>query len=140
MKASTATTNTSRSNSSPTGNASRLETGGEESTLVVMHDATGEFAGFTHIDVAAGVAAGVVAAGHRRGGRASRPRDRALDQGGEHPGRPGDNPDAQFVDTWNAGSNKWMLAINDDLGFRPYIWYTAWQAKIADIKEVLSAK
>ncbi len=47
------------------------------------------------------------------------------------------NPDAEFIDTWNAGSNKWMLAINDDLGFSPYIWYTAWQAKIDDIKKAI---
>ena len=44
------------------------------------------------------------------------------------------NPAAEFIDTWNAGSNQWMLAINDDLGFKPYIWYTAWQGKVADIQ------
>lgn len=48
------------------------------------------------------------------------------------------NPEAEFIDTWNAGSNKWMLAINDDLGFKPYIWYTAWQAKIADIRKAIA--
>ncbi len=48
------------------------------------------------------------------------------------------NPGAEFVDTWNAGSNKWMLAINDDLGFEPYIWYTAWQAKVDDIRAAIA--
>jgi GNAT superfamily N-acetyltransferase len=48
------------------------------------------------------------------------------------------NPQAEFIDTWNAGSNKWMLAINDDLGFRPYIWYTAWDAKIDAIKKAIA--
>ncbi len=42
-------------------------------------------------------------------------------------------PDAEFIDTWNAGSNKWMLAINDDLGFSPYIWYTDWQGSVEAI-------
>ena len=48
------------------------------------------------------------------------------------------NPAAEFVDTWNAGSNQWMLAINDDLGFRPYIWYTAWDAKVDAVKQALA--
>lgn len=48
------------------------------------------------------------------------------------------NPQAEFIDTWNAGTNKWMLAINDDMGFRPYIWYSARDAKIVDIKKALS--
>jgi GNAT superfamily N-acetyltransferase len=49
------------------------------------------------------------------------------------------NPDAEFVDTWNAGSNQWMLAINDDLGFRPYIWYTAWQATVEEIRAAIAS-
>jgi GNAT superfamily N-acetyltransferase len=48
------------------------------------------------------------------------------------------NPQAAFIDTWNAGTNKWMLAINDDMGFRPYIWYSARDAKIVDIKKALA--
>jgi GNAT superfamily N-acetyltransferase len=48
------------------------------------------------------------------------------------------NPSAETVDTWNAGSNKWMLAINDDLGFKPYIWYTAWQGSVDAIKKALT--
>ena len=30
-----------------------------------------------------------------------------------------ERPDAQWIETWNDGSNRWMLAINDDMGFRP---------------------
>ena len=30
-----------------------------------------------------------------------------------------DRPDARWIETWNDGSNRWMLAINDDMGFRP---------------------
>lgn len=48
-------------------------------------------------------------------------------------------PEAEFIDTWNAGSNKWMLQINDDLGFAPYIWYTDWQAKVVDVKTALAS-
>jgi hypothetical protein len=28
-----------------------------------------------------------------------------------------------------------MLAINDDLGFSPYLWYTDWQGSVDDIKK-----
>jgi GNAT superfamily N-acetyltransferase len=48
-----------------------------------------------------------------------------------------ENPAAEFIDTWNAGSNKWMLAINDDLGFRPYLWYQAFQGHIDDVRQAL---
>jgi GNAT superfamily N-acetyltransferase len=30
-----------------------------------------------------------------------------------------EKPEALFIETWNDGSNKWMLAINTDMGFRP---------------------
>jgi GNAT superfamily N-acetyltransferase len=30
-----------------------------------------------------------------------------------------ERPDVRIVETWNDGSNKWMLAINDAMGFRP---------------------
>ena len=30
-----------------------------------------------------------------------------------------ERPDAMWIETWNDGSNRWMLAINDDMGFRP---------------------
>jgi GNAT superfamily N-acetyltransferase len=30
-----------------------------------------------------------------------------------------ERPDAQVIETWNDGSNRWMLAINDEMGFRP---------------------
>lgn len=28
-------------------------------------------------------------------------------------------PEARFIETWNDGTNRWMLAINTDMGFRP---------------------
>jgi mycothiol synthase len=30
-----------------------------------------------------------------------------------------ERPDVRVIETWNDGSNKWMLAINDAMGFRP---------------------
>lgn len=116
-----------------------LETGGDESTLVVIHDATGDFAGYTHIawqpEVPQvlwqqGTAVEAAHRGHAIGRWLKAANLKVVMER---------NPDARFVDTWNAGSNKWMLAINDALGFRPYIWYTAWQGKVADIKDAVAA-
>lgn len=116
------------------------ETGGKESCLVVLHDETGDFAGYSHISWEPelpqvlwqqGTAVKAAHRGHAIGRWLKAANLRKV---------MAENPEARFVDTWNAGSNKWMLAINDDLGFRPYIWYTAWQAQLADIKATLAAK
>lgn len=40
-----------------------------------------------------------------------------------------DQPDARHLDTWNAGENDHMLAINTRLGFRPHSVHGAWQLK-----------
>lgn len=48
------------------------------------------------------------------------------------------NPGAAMVDTWNAGSNQWMLAINDDLGFTPYIWYPGFDGKLEAMRARLA--
>jgi GNAT superfamily N-acetyltransferase len=116
------------------------ENGTEDSFLVVMHDETGEFAGYTGIEWdpaqptvlwQGGTAVKAAHRGHAIGRWLKAANIRAVQAR---------NPEARFIDTWNAGSNKWMLAINDDLGFAPYIWYTAWQAPIADAKAALAAK
>jgi mycothiol synthase len=39
-----------------------------------------------------------------------------------------ENPEVKWIDTWNAGSNRPMLNINEALGFRPLIYWGAWQA------------
>ncbi len=116
------------------------ETGSRESFFVAVHDETGEFAGFTGIDWEPSHPEVIW-----QGGTAVKAAHR-----GHGIGRwlkaanllhvIAENGEARFVDTWNAGSNQWMLAINDELGFAPYIWYTAWQAPTADIKAALATK
>jgi GNAT superfamily N-acetyltransferase len=105
--------------------------------LVARHDPTGEFAGFTYMDWhpdlpqlvwQGGTAVRREHRGHAIGRWLKATNYNALRAA---------NPAAEFVDTWNAGTNKWMLAINDDMGFRPYIWYSARDAKIADIKQAI---
>jgi len=41
-----------------------------------------------------------------------------------------DQPAARHLDTWNAGENDHMLAINDLLGFRPHSVHGAWQVRL----------
>ncbi|HUR77525.1 MAG TPA: GNAT family N-acetyltransferase [Acidimicrobiales bacterium] len=113
------------------------ERGGVLLQLVARHDPTGEFAGFTTLSFNPLVPQvvwqwGTAVRREHRGHAIGRWLKAAnLNNLREH------NPSAEFVDTWNAGSNKWMLAINDDLGFRPYIWYAAMQGKIDDVKKAL---
>lgn len=99
-------------------------------TLVARHDPTGEFAGFTGIELHP-----LVSQQAWQGGTAVRSTHR-----GHAIGRwlkaamlahlRNEVAELKYVDTWNAGSNKWMLAINDDLGFKPLIWYQDWQAPV----------
>jgi mycothiol synthase len=42
-------------------------------------------------------------------------------------------PDLRVVQTYNAETNPWMLAINVDMGFRPYRAYYCHQADIGDV-------
>jgi len=115
-----------------------LESGNRSWKMVVRHDATDEFVSFTEIDWHPAVPQVLW-----QGGTAVKPAHR-----GHAIGRwikasmlqkiRTEQPEAEFIDTWNAGSNKWMLAINDDLGFKPYIWYTAWQGSIDDITKAVA--
>lgn len=41
-----------------------------------------------------------------------------------------ERPGAQRIHTWNAGENRWMLAINEAMGFRPASTEGAWQKKL----------
>jgi mycothiol synthase len=105
--------------------------------LVARHDPSGQFAAFTQIQWhpllpqlvwQQGTAVRREHRGHAIGRWIKAANYNALREA---------NPRAEFIDTWNAGTNKWMLAINDDMGFRPYIWYSARDAKIVDIKKAI---
>lgn len=87
--------------------------------VLARHDDTGELAGYTEMSfmpyrpwfVEQGDTA--VARAHRGHGigrwiKAANAL-RVLDE----------RPDATVIETWNDGSNRWMLAINDAMGFRP---------------------
>jgi mycothiol synthase len=43
-------------------------------------------------------------------------------------------PEVRWVITWNAGSNDAMLAINNQLGFRPAAVTTTWQLATSDLR------
>lgn len=43
------------------------------------------------------------------------------------------HPELEVVQTYNAETNPWMLAINVDMGFRPYRAYFAHQADLDDV-------
>jgi mycothiol synthase len=106
--------------------------------VVARHDPTGQFAGFTCVSWhpalpqlvwQQGTAVRREHRGHALGRWLKASNFNALLAA---------NPEVEFIDTFNAGTNKWMLAINDDMGFRPYIWYSARDAKIVDIKKAIA--
>ena len=41
-----------------------------------------------------------------------------------------ENPHARRVHTWNSNENRWMLAINDAVGFAPIGLEGLWQKKV----------
>lgn len=49
-----------------------------------------------------------------------------------------ERPQVQKIRTGNANSNRFMLAINNELGFKPYIAWTVWQIDTAKVQEYLS--
>jgi GNAT superfamily N-acetyltransferase len=50
------------------------------------------------------------------------------------------NPEARYVRTGNADSNRWMLAINHAMGFRPFVAYTDWQIELDALRSALAAR
>jgi mycothiol synthase len=47
------------------------------------------------------------------------------------------HPEIEFIDTWNAGSNRPMLSINEAMGFRPLRYWNNYQAPRSVIEERL---
>ena len=108
--------------------ALEAETGNKRWTLIARHKPTGELAGFTAIgwhpsvDVLAWQYGTAVRPAHRGAGLGRWMKADMLVRVREQ------MPQVEFLDTWNAGSNKWMLDINVKLGYAPYLHYTDWQA------------
>jgi len=49
-----------------------------------------------------------------------------------------ERPQVEKIRTGNANSNQFMLAINNELGFKPYIDWTVWQIDTVKVLEYLS--
>lgn len=47
-------------------------------------------------------------------------------------------PRIEVVETYNAQSNPWMLAINEAMGFRPHVCYQAFQGDLAGARAAVS--
>jgi mycothiol synthase len=45
----------------------------------------------------------------------------------------------EVVQTFNAESNPHMLAINVEMGFRPYRTFSTWQGSLADVRAALGS-
>jgi mycothiol synthase len=109
-------------------------------TLIARHDPTGHFAGFTEVAFADWMGDLMW-----QGGTAVDPdhRDRGL-------GRwlkaamalriLDERPDVTRIDTWNAGSNRPMLAINIAMGFRPVKYYGDWQIATDALQEAVAKR
>ncbi|HEV7534028.1 MAG TPA: hypothetical protein VGP90_00245, partial [Acidimicrobiia bacterium] len=51
-----------------------------------------------------------------------------------------EHPEVEFIDTWNAGSNEAMLAINVAMGFRPLENWGIWQAGTDVVAEAIARR
>jgi GNAT superfamily N-acetyltransferase len=109
-------------------------------TIAVRHDASGEFAGFTDIwfskwfdDLCWQGNTGVDPA--HRGKAIGRWLKAAMLLRLK-----AEKPKVWRIDTWNAGSNDHMLAINNDLGFEVVQWFGAWQVPTADLRATVAKR
>jgi len=119
--------------------ANALDRGGQLHNLVAVHRPTGKLAGFTQIntldlepDLAWQWDTGVDPSHRNRGlGRWLKAAmiERVVEE----------FPLVRRVDTFNAGSNEPMLAINVEMGFRPIHIARAWQGSLATARERLGA-
>lgn len=109
-------------------------------TIAVRHDESGEFAGFTDIyfskwwdDLCWQGNTGVDPA--HRGKAIGRWLKAAMLLRLK-----AEKPECWRIDTWNAGSNEHMLAINNDLGFEVVQWFSAWQGPTAEVKAAVAKR
>ncbi|HVF32507.1 MAG TPA: GNAT family N-acetyltransferase [Acidimicrobiales bacterium] len=108
-------------------------------SLVVVHDATGDFVGFTEVLFAES------APGHAwQGGTAVRPDHRNHGLGRWLKGAMAERllaerPAVRFVDTENAYTNEPMLHINLAMGFELAETINDWQASVTDVRAALEA-
>ncbi len=108
--------------------------------VVARHDPSGELAGFTELgwapwetDLVWQGDTGVDPAHREKGlGRWLKAVNllRLLDE----------RPEVTRIDTWNAGSNRPMLAINIALGFRPVKHYGDWQISVDALRDAVAKR
>jgi GNAT superfamily N-acetyltransferase len=116
-----------------------LESGGQLHNLIAVHRPTGELVGFTQIntlDLEPDLAwqwDTAVDPSHRNRGLGRWLKAAMIDKVVK------EFPLVRRVDTYNAGSNEPMLAINVEMGFRPIHIARAWQGSLATARERLGA-
>jgi len=103
-------------------------------TVFAQHEATGRFAGFTRIDWHPAMPKVIWQWGtavdreHRGHGLGRWMKGTMLDRILR------ERPSAERIVTTNATSNRWMLAINTELGFRPVSNVTHWQVDTSRVR------
>lgn len=116
-----------------------LDAGNKRWTIIARHEPTGELAGFTAIgwhpatEKVAWQFGTAVRREHRGAGLGRWMKAAMVVKVRE------DRPAIEFIDTWNAGTNKWMLDINIQLGYAPYLHYTDWQAPTEVLEAAVSS-
>lgn len=119
-------------------NRRAFDIGGERWSIFARHTATGELVGFTEMGYHPAQPETI-----DQGGTAVRPAHRGHGLGRwlkaamlERVLR--ERPGVEDIRTGNAASNEAMLRINRELGFRPWIAATAWQAPVERVREYLA--
>ncbi|MDQ1401788.1 MAG: hypothetical protein QOG03_104 [Actinomycetota bacterium] len=117
-----------------------LATGHRWHTVCARHDDSGDFAGFTDVGFSKwfddlGWQGGTAVDPVHRGKGIGRWLKAAMLQHLKVA-----KPDIWRIDTWNAGSNEHMLAINNDLGFEVVQWFGDWQVPTAELKAAVAKR
>lgn len=111
-----------------------VASGAQVWTVFAQHEASGRLAGFTRVDWHPSMPRVVwqwgtaVEREHRGHGLGRWMKGAMLDRILR------ERPSAERVVTTNATSNRWMLAINSELGFRPVNTVTHWQVETARVR------